>query len=328
MKCGGCWIFLSHSSADIEKVRLIRNEFERHAHNPLAFHLKCLNADTPEGKLELDNLIKREIDSRQWFVFCESPSASSSDYVKMEKEYIIKQGKQNVWSINMTLPISAILKKVRDICSLIKVFISYVKSDGLELYTSLSDALLEKDFNVWGSEDLVPSIDFSRQVTDVIKDTAESGFSVILITKDFHTSPYCLEELTRILSTGTKVIPLVFGDATVPPVLSKTQCFFIPHIPTKKDFSLIVELIEAELESKIVGPIHYQADKFNKIKEIYEKLNYTNRYHTQEAICVGSTGAMDDYLEIYEFPCCGKRVVVGDGPVSRFRADGCCCDEH
>ena len=37
---GGCWIFLSHSSRDIEKVRIVRNEFEKLGHNPLAFHLK------------------------------------------------------------------------------------------------------------------------------------------------------------------------------------------------------------------------------------------------------------------------------------------------
>ncbi len=56
---GGCWIFLSHSSHDIEKVHLVRNEFERLGHNPLAFHLKCLSTDTEEGQHELDSLITR-----------------------------------------------------------------------------------------------------------------------------------------------------------------------------------------------------------------------------------------------------------------------------
>lgn len=47
---GERWIFLTHHSQDIKKARLIRNEFERLGHNPLAFHLKCLNSDTEEGK--------------------------------------------------------------------------------------------------------------------------------------------------------------------------------------------------------------------------------------------------------------------------------------
>ena len=57
----GCWIFISHSSADIKKIRIIRNEFEKYGQNPLAFHLKCLSTDTDAGCIELENLIKREI---------------------------------------------------------------------------------------------------------------------------------------------------------------------------------------------------------------------------------------------------------------------------
>ena len=64
--------------------------------NPLAFHLKCLKTDTVEGRQELEGLIKREIDSRDWFVFCESDAAKKSQYVNMEKEYIIKSGKKKI----------------------------------------------------------------------------------------------------------------------------------------------------------------------------------------------------------------------------------------
>jgi len=325
MKKGGCWIFLSHSSHDIEKVRMIRNEFEKYSHNPLAFHLRCLNADTPEGKFELDTLIKREIDCREWFVFCESPEASKSSYVEMEKDYILKQGKQNVWSIDMSLSEAELLQKVKEICGLIKVYICYTLSDGTALYESLAAALKQKDFDVRCCENLIVGTDWQEEIDAMIEDTVESGFSIVLITENFHTSKFGLSELKKMLSCKTKVIPLVFGNAKIPPILSPSQCFYIPNIPSQEDIGLIVELIEAELRSRIVGPIRYQADKFNKIKEINEKLNYQKRYHAQEAVCVHSAGATEDYIEIYEFPCCGERVVVGDGPVSRFRADGCCC---
>ena len=78
MRNEGCWIFISHSSKDIEKIRMIRNEFEKYGQNPLAFHLKCLKTDTNENKNELLDLIKREIESREWFVFCESESSLNS----------------------------------------------------------------------------------------------------------------------------------------------------------------------------------------------------------------------------------------------------------
>ena len=102
MKKGGCWIFLSYHGQDIQKVRKIRNEFERLGHNPLAFHLKCLRTDTEDGRRELDSLIKREIDAREWFVFCENSTADPSEWVEMERAYIINSGKEMIWGIDMT----------------------------------------------------------------------------------------------------------------------------------------------------------------------------------------------------------------------------------
>lgn len=46
-------------------------------------------------------------------------------------------------------------------------------------------------------------------------------------------------------------------------VHTRLSHFYYIMIP--EDISLIVELIETVLESKIVGPIRYQADKFNKL---------------------------------------------------------------
>lgn len=55
----------------------------------LAFHLKCLSADTEEGRHELDSLIKREIGARECFVSCESPEAARSPNVRDEHAYIL-----------------------------------------------------------------------------------------------------------------------------------------------------------------------------------------------------------------------------------------------
>jgi len=40
----GC-ILVSHAHRDLELVRPISNELERHGHYPLLFFLKCLDAD-------------------------------------------------------------------------------------------------------------------------------------------------------------------------------------------------------------------------------------------------------------------------------------------
>lgn len=47
---GGCWIFLSHASKDIDSVRRVRNEFEKYGQNPLAFHLRCLDEEYPQKR--------------------------------------------------------------------------------------------------------------------------------------------------------------------------------------------------------------------------------------------------------------------------------------
>lgn len=329
MKQGGCWIFLSHSSRDIEKVRLIRNEFEKRGQNPLAFHLRCLNTDTPEGKKELDSLIKREIDCREWFIFCESPDAEKSEYVRMEKNYIIDTGKKKIWSIDMGLAEDEIVQKVEEICTQIKVFISYTHTDGFEMSTMLEEELEKLDFDVWNSVcDLKGSVNIFRTIKSEIDKAAKYGFIIILYTEKYKNSLHCMQELRLSIASGAKIIIIGLGDAIIPDELRIYHCYQIPHVPKKEDAHLLGELIEAELKRKIIGPISCQAEAWNKISEINEKLNYEKRFHPQDAIMVSNSGATDDYIEIYEFPCCGKRIVVGDGPISRFRADGCCVEKH
>lgn len=62
------WIFVSHSTRDIIKVRLIRNYLEREGANPLLFRLAYA-----EGRNQLLwHLLQREIEARQFFLLCRS----------------------------------------------------------------------------------------------------------------------------------------------------------------------------------------------------------------------------------------------------------------
>ena len=79
----GGYIFISHSHKDIEKVRQIRNDMENAGFDPLCFYLKCLTDED-----EIEGLIKREIDSRELFVYIDSPNSRASNWVKKEREYI------------------------------------------------------------------------------------------------------------------------------------------------------------------------------------------------------------------------------------------------
>jgi hypothetical protein len=258
MHKGGCWIFLSDSSHDIEKVRIVRNEFERLGHNPLAFHLKCLSTATEEGRHELDSLIKREIDAREWFVFCESPEAAKSPYVRDEQAYIINSGKDKVWKIDMTADIDSILDKVRKICADIEVFVSYANHDRDKIQP-LIEALVRKDFSVWNSEDNLKLGDnWEKQIPDVpdaiIRCTYQGCF-IVVITQESMKSSFVKHELEFAFSQGAWIVPIVLGNPEIPDDLrwwlGTYQCLHVD--PRKQDFAWVVNTLEDMLKKKITN---------------------------------------------------------------------------
>ncbi len=92
----GGYVFLSHSHQDIQKVRQIRNAMEEAGFEPLCFYLKCLSDDD-----EIEGLIKREIDAREWFVYLDSPNARSSAWVTKERKYIESLSDKQIVTINL-----------------------------------------------------------------------------------------------------------------------------------------------------------------------------------------------------------------------------------
>ena len=176
----GSWIFISHSSADIEKIRIIRNEFEKYGQNPLAFHLKCLNDNTKEGKEELFDLIKREIAARDWFVYCESESARKSSYVQMEREYVKKCNKQFIWMINLDQDVEEIKNQVRKICCSIQVFLVYAEENE-NIARPLKYELRKNDFSTW---DIYEINSLFKEAGEAFLSIAKKGFVLFICTKE------------------------------------------------------------------------------------------------------------------------------------------------
>lgn len=320
----GSWIFLSHSSADIELIRMIRNEFEKYGQNPLAFHLKCLSTDTEERKHELFDLIQREIEARDWFVYCESESAKNSIYVQMERDYVEKCHKKFIWMINLDDNIDIIKDKIREICSSIQVYIIYSHKD-IDIFNSLVKELKKNDFSVWGDLDLSKD-SWKNSIDNTIYSVSRRGFTLFINTENCSNSFAIKQELKKAKEYGSIIISFSFGielSEEYKEYIDYDKRYVIPCIPHEEDYYLLVDLVKAALERKIVGAIRYQADALNAEALLQEKLNYNNNYHLEEAELIATSGAGDDYIEIYKFPCCGKIIKVGDGPISRFRFDGC-----
>lgn len=178
---------------------------------------------------------------------------------------------------------------------------------------------MKKDFEVWSPKDISCNTIWLDSVVDQIN----FGYSVILLTENYVKSVSCMMELKTALKKTENTILIAVGNVEIPKEFHKMHYYRIPYLKVENDLHLIAELIEADLKTKIKGPMS-QGDAHQKYSEIQEKLNYEGRFHSKEAELVAKLGASEDYCEVYRFPCCGTIVHVADGPVSRYRTDGCC----
>lgn len=141
----GIWVFLSHSNKDYEKVRQVRNILEQQGYRPLMFFLNCLNDDN-----EIDGLIKREIDSREKFILCDSMNAQNSKWVQEEVNYIKK--KNRLWEkINVDSSIEDIKKSLFRFQSRNTIYLNGTSGD-TELKESIVRSFRTKDYDVINKE--------------------------------------------------------------------------------------------------------------------------------------------------------------------------------
>lgn len=250
---GGCWIFLSHASKDIDLVRRVRNEFEKYGQNPLAFHLRCLDEEYPQKEEELWNLIYREIDAREWFVYCKSPVSENSDNVLRERQYIEQSGKNKIWMIDMTEEWDVIASKIHKICADLEVFISYTYCDR-HIANVLRDVLIEKDYSVWTPENNLKIGDnWETQISNAVSRCAEQGFYVLFISENSLKSHFIEKELEYATGRGAWIVPVVIGNPILPQWLESWlgQYFRVSEHPSRIEFEKVIEMIDSVMLKKI-----------------------------------------------------------------------------
>jgi hypothetical protein len=98
------------------------------------------------------------------------------------------------------------------------------------------------------------------------------------------------------------------------------QNYIRPYLSQRKD--------ELEKRRKALSKdkfLKFSAEVMSLDEELSGLLNFLDlggKWHPQEAISIRNLGPQEDYLEVFQFPCCGKEVLA-DRPPSRFRSDGC-----
>ena len=242
----GGYVFLSHSHSDIEKVREIRNALEEKGFEPLCFYLKCLNDDS-----EIEDLIKREIDAREWFVFANSENSRKSKWVTMEREYIKGAKNKKILSVDLDgdEPVRSIVDKISHN---LRVFLSSTAYDRA-IASRFRKKLEEKDFLVFYEDNMNFSFDDDVKgiVSSAICEASQEGCVLVLVTESSVKSPHVLNEIEQAICLNGNVVPVIFGDVTLSLsmklLISKSQWYHLPKNPTDEEISSVIDKIGAKI---------------------------------------------------------------------------------
>ena len=240
-KTKGGYIFLSHSHEDIVKVREIRNQLEMDGFEPLCFYLKCLDDDS-----EIEDLIKREIDAREWFVFVNSENSRKSRWVTLEREYIAKTNSKKIITVDIDDE-QSVADAIHKISHNLRVYISYSNRDRA-LAQRIRDGLQKRDYLVFFAPDDIPAgVEYASTIANAIVEASQDGCVVALITADSVKSEWVKRELVLADHQGGNIIPILVGDVELDGVfqflLYNAPTYALSANPTDEEIGDMIEQI-------------------------------------------------------------------------------------
>ena len=239
-KTEGGYLFLSHSHSDIERVREIRNSLEKYGFEPLCFYLKCLDDDS-----EIEDLIKREIDAREWFIFVDSDNSRKSKWVTLEREYITRTNSKKIITIDIDNE-KSVSEAIHKISHNLRVFFSYAHKD-IDLARRIKNKMEEKDYLVYFPPDSITTSDFASELSDAVSEASQEGCVLALITEESVNSSWMKKEIALAIHQGGNVVPVFVGDAEPDGILkfffSNISCARLSENPTDEEIDSMVSRI-------------------------------------------------------------------------------------
>jgi hypothetical protein len=208
----GAWIFLSHSTKDWHEVRRVRNLLEEKGHRPLVFFLKYLTEQS-----ELNELIKREIEPRNWFLLCDSKNALQSSWVQKEVACIKTLPDKYHETIDLNDPIESQIQRIDRLCKRLTVFLSYAHADEAHA-RRIQEALERYEYSVWIDTSLAADSNWMQEIMGAIDRAVERGFVLVLLSPNSVKLAFTLREIQYAFDKagkaahGANIIPVIISN--------------------------------------------------------------------------------------------------------------------
>lgn len=207
---GGGSVFISHSHKDLPKVRLIRNYLEGKGFDPLCFYMQCLTDED-----EIEGILKREIDARDWFAFMESPNSLQSAWVKKEREYIRNSRNKKILQYN--LQENSPEDIANQIADYMTAYVCYSERDK-EYGSRLAKSLSKMEFRIFdrcGEEtenlDYLLSPEYQARTEKAIKKAGKHGCFLYLMTEKSMQALIMRRELEYANMCGARIAVAFLG---------------------------------------------------------------------------------------------------------------------
>lgn len=266
------WVFLSHSHKDYEKVSFVRNLLEERNYRPLMFYLNCLDDDS-----EIEDLIKREIDSRAYFILCDSKNSRLSTWVREEEDYIRSKGR-----LYEIIDIESGKEQIEAAISHFEhregVFISYSRRSMIQAKI-LEEILNANEYNIWTDYNEIRSgSDFGKVIKNSITKYSNEGFVIVVLDQNYINSDSCLSELRMALGErGTNVSSIVIVS------LDSTTPYGVPEL--KRESVRWIDAANCEIEQaakKIVSFFNFYNTSYRKVYNLCWDLSELKTYKPEE----------------------------------------------
>jgi hypothetical protein len=242
------WIFVSHSSRDLQRVRQIRDFLESRGHSPILFFLLSLTNSSL-----LPELIKQEIRLRNFFIFCSSEASRKSEWVQEEIRIVKAAFPEKVYEeIDLEADLEPQLGKLLALSKRSTAFLSFSIKDRA-IAASMRSALEAADFKVlMDVGELSAGRSFEVAIDDIIGLAAQTGYALLLLSKAHLRSEFAQTELRTAIDKAklyrrSNIVPVIIEkDVHVPDDIIHLAPFDL----TAGDFDDRVRLLVRELKKR------------------------------------------------------------------------------